>query len=109
MKKRGPKPFIWHSEPGRAFLYAVFAVQQERHPIKISDAINIVVKRPEFAHLNKRYKPRKLQKKYQEILKASPYSRLYHQIRMAAYRSAPRIRGTESELGEHYLSPQLFH
>jgi hypothetical protein len=42
-------------------------------------------------------------------LKASPYSRLYHQIRMAAYRSAPRIRGTESELGEHYLSPQLFH
>jgi hypothetical protein len=79
MSKRGPKPSIWHTEDGLAWVYAVLTVQADRHPIKISDAINIVVKRPEFAHL-KRYKLPKLRKKYQEILDRKPYTRLHQQM-----------------------------
>ena len=83
-KKRGRPPFLWHSKAGMAFLYAVFTVQSERHPIKTVDAINIVIKRPEFAHL-KRYSLRYLEKKYQEISKSNPYSHLHKEFRRAEY------------------------
>jgi hypothetical protein len=87
MKKRGRPPSIWHTEAGMAFLYAVFTVQEERHPIKIVDAIISVLNKPEFTHLKQQYghRLRYLEKKYQEISNANPYSRLHQKIRRAAY------------------------
>jgi hypothetical protein len=85
MRKRGRPPFLWHAPEGRKFLYAVFAVQSERHPIKAVDAINIVLQKPEFIHLKKQYALRYLEKKYQEISNSNPYSRLHKEYRRAEY------------------------
>ena len=84
MRKRGRPPSIWHAEPGRAFIYAVFEVQSERHPVKTVEAINIVLKKPEFAYF-KGYKRRYLEKKYQEISQSNPYTRLHKEYRREEY------------------------
>jgi hypothetical protein len=84
-RKRGRPPSIWHAEPGKAFLYAVFKVQSERHPIKTVDAINIVVKRPEFRYLDERYSRRYLEKKYQEMSQSNPFTHMHKEHRRAEY------------------------
>jgi hypothetical protein len=85
-KKRGRPPFLWRSKAGMAFLYAVFTVQSERHPIKTVDAIRAALRKPEFAHLKKQYPDvRYLEKKYQEISKSNPYARLHKEFRRAEY------------------------
>jgi hypothetical protein len=67
-RRKGPgrPPFLWHGPKGQAFLYAVFKVQIERHPIKTVDAILAVLRRPEFADLKKQYGNRRryLEKQY---------------------------------------------
>jgi hypothetical protein len=88
-KKRGPKPSIWHTEYGKAFVYAVLGVQAARNPIKIVDAISIVVKSPEFRPL-KSYDLRYLEKKYQEISYRLVYTRLYKGVLRSAYLRAKR-------------------
>jgi len=72
-KKRGRPPFLWHGQKGRAFLYAVFMVQSERHPIKTVDAILTVLRKPEFADLKKRYlNVRYLEKKISGDIEVKP-------------------------------------
>ena len=75
---RGRPPFLWRAETGEAFVRAVIGVRYDRHPIKTVDAINIVLKRPQFAHLKKRYTNiRYLEKKFQEASDFwNPYARL---------------------------------
>jgi hypothetical protein len=65
-KRRGRPPYIWHGPKGQAFLYAVFKIQIERHPIKTVDAILAVLRSPEFADIKKQYGNRRryLEKQY---------------------------------------------
>src|SRR5262249_43862362 len=101
-KKRGRPPFLWHGPKGLAFLYAVFMVQSERHPIKTIDAILAVLRKPEFADLKKRYpNVRYLEKKYQEISKSNPYAQLHKEFRRAEYLRA--IYRNKNELEEQNL------
>jgi hypothetical protein len=83
--QRGRPPSLWHAKAGKAFLRAVFQIQSERHPIKTVDAINIVVKRPEFAYLKGRYPLRYLEKKYQELSALNPFSQLHKKYRRLEY------------------------
>jgi hypothetical protein len=86
-KKRGRPPFLWHSEAGKAFVNAVFAIQSKRHPIKTAKAIRrALYENPEFAYLDK-YPPRYLEKKFQEVADSSAYWRLGKKYRKTIYRN----------------------
>ena len=99
-KKRGRPPSIWHTKIGTTFIYAVFKVQSERHPIKTVDAIIAVRNRPEFAHF-KAYKVRYLEKKYQEISQSNPFSHLHKEYRRAEYlRAKDELKEQNLELEE---------
>jgi hypothetical protein len=80
--RRGRPPSIWRAKAGKAFVMAVVAVKSNRYPIKTTDAINIVLRKPEFAHLRQRYKLRYLEKKFQEANDFwNPYARLSKECR----------------------------
>jgi hypothetical protein len=82
--RRGRPPSIWRAKAGKAFVMAVVAVKSNRYPIKTTDAINIVLRKPEFARLRQRYKLRYLEKKFQEVSDFSnPYARLSKEMRKA--------------------------
>jgi hypothetical protein len=84
--RRGRPPSIWRAKAGKAFVRAVVAVKVDRHLIKTTDAINIVLRQREFAHLKQRYKLRYLEKKFQEASDFwNPYARLSKECRRTAY------------------------
>ena len=104
-KKRGRPPSLWHGPKGQAFLYAVFKVQIERHPIKTVDAIRAALRKPEFAYLKKQYPNhrRYLEKQY---LSAKEFWSLCR-VRIT---QKPRAELVEQnlELVEQKLEPQVF-
>jgi len=114
-RKRGPKPSLWYSKPGKTFASAVLWFKFEQHPVHPvrghAKAIRKVLTLPEFTYLKrylKRNNTRYLEKKFQEALAFwySPHPQ-YPQPKATRY-SNKRIRGTHSELEEHNRKPQAF-
>src|SRR5262249_7873976 len=60
-KKRGRPPFLWHGPRGEEFVRAVHFDWWKQRRKSISQAITIVLRRREFAHL-RRYSRRYLEK-----------------------------------------------
>jgi hypothetical protein len=64
-RKRGRPPSIWHGQKGEEFQTAVYLTRYERrhHPISKAQAIRLVLRRSDFAHLRK-YSVRYLEKQF---------------------------------------------
>jgi hypothetical protein len=110
-KKRGRPPFLWHGPTGKKFVTAVLVTQWERRrrPITTAHAIRIVLsRRREFAHLRK-YLDRYLEKQFLDAVEFwSPYRKLYKASKGFSTVSTARITGTQNDLVEQKIKPQLF-
>src|SRR5262245_52150868 len=111
-KKRGRPPLLWHGPRGKEFVRAVNITRYERRKgrplLTAAQAIRLVLKRPEFAQLRK-YRVRYLEKQSLNAVEFwSPYRKLYKASKAFSTVSTERITGTENELEEQKIDPQLF-
>jgi hypothetical protein len=107
-RKRGRPPFLWHGPNGKKFSAAVSVTEYEQRPITKKGAVRLVLRRPEFAHFLK-YSMHYLYKQLEDASRFwSPYWKLHKAYKTFPQLPQPRITGTQNELVEHKIEPQLF-